>query len=539
MNFYLSKFISIFGFAGLLNLGTFQAAVFADAPVSSGVPTTDSTPASTPADAQPVSAEPVPDNSVTPNTSQAPYTPLIPQQQANPYAPYPTSAITTSGAQSPQIISPSLYTTGTNDLSLVSTNNALTQAFSQEGSSDIMSDQALAYSHPPIERLRLGPFDLKAALVTNVTYDDNLRTSEQLQGTSGSTQPSQGKTSDTSFAVTPAVLLEYGTHEGQRGYASLVYSPTITRFFHESNQDSEDQNVALNVLYPFQRLTLNFSESFSQTTGVNQDLNARTTQNSSATIVGGSYDIDDKLNFSANVQEVVTSFSGGGDQGGAQGVGDQVSSVNTSLSYHLSDKITLGPSLNAGIDKPDNAKEETFEQGLLGLTYQPTQKISLFAQAGIEFRQGGGSELGAPGSQNVQNGDETNPIFGVGANYNPFDSTSLSVGASQSVHSSAATAGDNVVSTNVSCTATQRFFQRLFLTLSYNYTHSDDSSGTDGISTPTGGSEDTFAYRTSLSISPTAWTSVAVYYQYLDNESNEQGNSYHDNQMGVSASVQF
>jgi hypothetical protein len=203
------------------------------------------------------------------------------------------------------------------------------------------------------------------------------------------------------------------------------------------------------------------------------------------------------------------------------------------LSYRLSEKISLGPSLNVGLEKPQNAGEQTFEQALLGLNYQPTQKISLFAQGGAEFRQYN------------QGGDATNPVFSAGVGYTPFDSTTLSLNAYQSVHSSSANSTQTVVNTGVGVSATQRIVQRFYLNLSFNYAHNDSQSGTGGAapsggtSTTAGSSQDTLAYRPSLSFAPSTWTSVAIYYQYLDNESNSSGGTYHDNQMGVAVSAQF
>ena len=135
----------------------------------------------------------------------------------------------------------------------------------------------------------------------------------------------------------------------------------------------------------------------------------------------------------------------------------------------------------------------------------------------------------------------TNPIFSAGLGYTPFDSTTLSVNASQSVHSSTADSTQTVVATGVGVTATQRFFQRFFLNLGFNYAHTstDNQSGTGDSSTTGTGSQDTLVYRPSLSFAPTAWTSVAIYYQYLDNESNTPGAAYHDNQMGIAISAQF
>ena len=173
--------------------------------------------------------------------------------------------------------------------------------------------------------------------------------------------------------------------------------------------------------------------------------------------------------------------------------------------------MTLGPSLNVGLDKPQGAKQDTFEQALMGVNYQPTGKISLFAQGGAEFLQYDGG------------GDSVDPVFSAGIGYTPFDSTTFSVNAYQSTHSSNADSTQTVVVTGVGFSATQRFFQRFYLNLSFDYSHNDDQSGADGVSVTPGSSQDNLVYRPSLSFNPTSWTSIAIYYEYLDNESSDAG----------------
>jgi hypothetical protein len=503
---YLSKPLLRFGWGGLLILATFGNLVADELGSPVGTPNAAPLPTDSPA----------PDNSAAPDNGwqapinpQASVTPLLPQQQAgNANLPLSSSAWNT---QSSQLTAPNLYTTGANNLSQVSTNSALTQAFSDQAVSGFLSEPGIGYSHAPIERVRLGPFDLKAALSINLVSDDNLSAS----GGSG------GKIRDTSLGVTPAVLLEYGAEEGQKAYASLVYAPTLTRFFHHSDENTNNQNVALTVQYPFQRLTLDLSQTYAQVTGINVDLNSRTTQTSSVTTFGGNYDIDDKLTFSSHLQELITRFSGGEGQGG------QTSSINSSLSYQISEKMRLGPSINVGLDKPQGAMKDKFEQGLLGFNYQPTGKFSLFAQGGAEFLQ------------YDQGGDAVDPIFSTGIGYAPFDSTTFAVNASRSTRSSNADSAQTVVSTGAGFSATQRFLQRFYLNFSFNYSHYDNQSDTGGVSPTAGGSQDNLVYRPSLSFNPTAWTSIAIYYQYLDNESSTPGEGYHDNQMGISTTAQF
>jgi hypothetical protein len=472
-----------------------------------------------------------PNTQQTPGTPQAPSNiqtpgnppvingPLLPQQGISTYSPLYASG---ANAQSSPLTTPVLNATGAYDLSQIATNAALLQAFGEQaagGGYTPESEQPVG----PINRILLGPFNLKVALTMNVLSDDNLTASA-----GGPT-----KIHDTDLSVTPALLLQYGAQEGQKGSASLVYAPTLTRYFHYSSQNSDNQNVAFNAQYPLEKLTLDVSQTYAQVTGINQDLNARTTQTNMVTTGGGNYDVNDKLSFASHFQQLDTSFSQG------QGQGDDITSVNSSLAYHFSEKITLGPNLNVGWESPQGGVHQTFQQALMGVNYQPTDKISLFGQGGTEFRQ------------YDQGGDTTNPIFNAGVNYAPFDYTKFAVNAYQTVQPSTADSAQTSVTTGVGCSATQRILQKFELGFSFSYSNSEYQTNTGspvqsgGVvlpgnnSTTVGSTQDNYVYRTSLSYAPTGWTSVAIYYQYLENKSTTPGAGYHDNQMGISVSAQF
>ena len=453
------------------------------------------------ANGQPTSTA-VPNNPALLYSPTGLYSPLLPQQGPN----------GPSSTQAPQLTTPSLYTTGVNDLSQVATNAALAQAFSQQSETGFYSEPGISYSHGPIQQIRLGPFILKTALSTTVVADDNIQGGQTTGG---------GKESDTSYTITPAVLVEYGAEEGQKGFASLTYAPTIQRYLHYSANDNDNQNLVFTAQYPFQRLTLNVSESYSQGSGVNIDTNSRTTQSTQVSSGGGSYQIDDKLTFATFVQQATTNYSQG------EGQGDRTTSINSSLNYQISEKLTVGPSGNVGEDHPQGAGignvSSKFEQALIGANYQPTVKISLSAQAGMEFRQ-----------YDQGGGNTSDPIFAAGIGYTPFDSTSIGLNAFRNQRSSSADAGQTVTGTGVGITATQRFVQRFFLTLSASYEHDDYKSGTgnSALSALSSYSENSIVYRPSLAFNPTQWTSVALYYQYQDNSSGGLGGSYHDNPRG-------
>ena len=210
---YLPKPLLRFGYGSLLILAMLGNLVAQELPPPSAPNATD----------LPDSGQ-APLNPHAPVNSQDSNTPLLPQQQmGNPNCRSPPPP----GTRNPRNLRrPPSIPRGTNDLSQIATNNALTQAFSQQAVSGYLSEPGIGYSRAPIEQVRLGPFDLKVALSMNVVSNDNL-----LAGESGQSGQSGQKISDTSFGVTPAILLEYGTQEGQKGYVSVVYAPTLTRFF--------------------------------------------------------------------------------------------------------------------------------------------------------------------------------------------------------------------------------------------------------------------------------------------------------------------
>ena len=470
---------------------------------------------------------PGPGNTVNPNS------PLLPNQALNTSPLY--SSPGANGGQQSQLSAPALYNTGAFDLSQISANNALAQAFTQSGM--VSSEQNPGEETSPLDRIRVGPVDLRTALNFTVVGDDNINA-----------QPSgPGRVHDVEFTLVPAILVNYGLHEGQKGYASLVYAPTLSRYAHYSAQDSDNQNVALNLQYPFQRLTLNATETYAETTGVNLDSRARTTQTTNVASFGGNYEIDDKLALQSHVDYLDSSYSGtsGGpgsnNSGSGSGglLGETRASWNSTLSYSLTDKLTFGPGFSLGVESPEGSPQQTFEQGLLNVHYQPTEKIALYGQGGLEWRQYRGGS------------DQTNPVFSAGINYAPTDAATISLSGYQSVEPSSDVGSQTDVNTGVAVSGSERLFQRLVLGFSFIYAHTDYTGNGGTAATPAatstspvfinsnGSSQDNYAYRPTMAFEVNQWTSVALYYQYRASESSTPGTSYHDNSLGLSLSAQF
>ena len=125
--------------------------------------------------------------------------------------------------------------------------------------------------------------------------------------------------------------------------------------------------------------------------------------------------------------------------------------------------MSIGPSLNVGVDKPDGSNQETFEQALAGLTYQPTEKINLYVHGGVEIRQEAAErQLPVRRRQRFNRGLDESDLQCGGRLYPVrFDHAlpqCLSIRLFLHRCSS-----QNVTTTGVGVEATQRFFQRIFL----------------------------------------------------------------------------
>ena len=376
--------------------------------------------------------------------------PLLPSQALN-GSPLYASALGSS-AYPTDLNAPSLYNTGAFSLSQIAVNDALQEAFLGGGimASNLSPDQ----SPSPLDRIELGPINFKCALNLSLISDDNI-----------DAQPAgPNRVSDVEYAITPAVLFSYGTQPGQRGFASLVYAPTILRFLRHSDEDSDNQNVALSLQYPFDRLTLDAGESFTQTTGVNLDARARTTQATERATFGGSYDIDDKLTAQSHVEYLDTTYTspeGTINSFNSELVNETRETWSSAAVYTLNEKLNFGPQFNLGLETPENSPQQTFEQGLLNFNYQATNKILVDGQAGIEWRQ------------YTHGVDRTNPVFTAGVTYKPTDDTSIAVHGFRNVTPTSDASDETDVNTGVAVTLGQRLFQRLALGFTFNYLHTD------------------------------------------------------------------
>jgi hypothetical protein len=199
--------------------------------------------------------------------------------------------------------------------------------------------------------------------------------------------------------------------------------------------------------------------------------------------------------------------------------------------YRITRQLSMGIGLGGGYVNVDQGTDSTFEQIQGRLNWNPSRRLTVNLNGGIEIRQ----FTEAPRTDNL-----INPIMGAGISYQLFDYTSLFVSANSSVDTSIFV---NQVSENfgVSAGVNQRLVKHLNLSISGGYRRTD-YKGTfvifnqsfpdlrrDNLSYASVGLSTTFLKKASASVS----------YTHNENDSTVVGYSYASDQVAFNLGYRF
>lgn len=348
------------------------------------------------------------------------------------------------------------------------------------------------------------------------------------------------KVSDYYFAIEPSISLGWGDMEGRSSsYLRLDYMPSAILFVDHSDQDAFNQFIHLEGGYSSGRLTLSLAEdiailqsanlnSFYDTTGLwaNTDASTPTRVNIFYTRARATYQLTAKTYLQAELDSPSYAYPGN--------ISDYTIAGGLYLYYNVRPKLSLGIGGTFGytwVDDPST--NQTFEQINLRLNYEVTYKLSLYASAGVEFRQFDGNR-----------DTYDSPVFEVGALYHPFDGMYISLAAGRMIYPSGYVANQDFGATYVAARFQQRLFHRLYLGLGVGYEHSNYISTDRDVSATR--DDDYWFIEPSLDVLITRWLSAGVYYLHREQTSNDNGApggqdffNWDDNQVGVRATVRF
>ena len=341
------------------------------------------------------------------------------------------------------------------------------------------------------------------------------------------------KVSDYYFAIEPSISLGWGDMEGRsRSYLRLDYMPSVILFVDHSDQDAFNQYIHLEGGYSSGRLTLSLSEdiailesanlnSFYDTTGLwaNTDASAPTRVNIFYTRARAAYQLTGKMWLQAELDSPSYAYP--------NHISDYTIAGGLYLYYNVRPKLSVGIGGTFGytwVDDPST--NQSFEQINLRLNYEVTGKLSLYASAGVEFRQ-------FDGNRNTYD----SPVFEVGLGYHPFDGMYISLVAGRRIYPSGYVEDQDFGATYVAARFQQRLFHRVYLGLGAGYEHSNYFTTDRDVNATR--DEDYWFIEPSVDVLITRWLSAGVYYLHRQDSSNQDFFDWEDNQVGVRATVRF
>jgi hypothetical protein len=367
-------------------------------------------------------------------------------------------------------------------------------------------------------------FQYGLRLTIRGVYDDNIFLSRT------------NRVSDYYVAIEPGITLGFGDIVGRNeNYIRFDYAPSIFLFADHSDSNAVQHLFRLEGQHRFSRLTLNFSQDVqllegsnlttttSTTTGtpaLNLDVGGSTNVNIYTTIANFSYDLSGKTFLSGGMQYNAWDYQN-------SLVSSSAVSGSLFFNYNYSPKLVLGVGGSGGYNWVDSpSPKQTFEQVNGRISYQLTGKISLSATGGVEFRQFDSGR-----------GQYISPVYEIGATYQPFDGTTLSLRGSRRTYNSAVFAEQDYAATSIVFGARQRFMRRFYFGLTAGYENSDYFSTIAGVGATR--RDNYYFVQPALDVTVTRWMTVGAYYLHRQNNSALSSFGFRDNQVGVRASITF
>jgi opacity protein-like surface antigen len=367
-------------------------------------------------------------------------------------------------------------------------------------------------------------FQYALHLTMRAVYDDNINVSH--------TDP----VSDFYFTIEPSVTAGFGDIEGrQENYIRLDYAPSAFLFVEHSENDALQHLFKLEGHYRFSRLDLTLIQEVQILDGadlnsisnanvpgsqVNLDVSRRTRANIFTTQLNANYELTGKTSISAGLTNTVNDYP--------NLISSQVISGNVFINYRYREKIVVGLGGTGGynfVDEPN--PDQTFEQANVRVSYQAAGKLSFNASGGVEFRQ----------FEQSSRGQYVSPVFEIGADYQPFDGTTMSLSLSRRILNSAILTAQDYALTAVSLGARQRIFQRAYLGFNVGYQNADYFSTVSGIRANR--SDDYFFVEPALDVMITRFWTVGGYYLHRNDESSDDRFTFDDNQVGLRTVLTF
>jgi hypothetical protein len=350
---------------------------------------------------------------------------------------------------------------------------------------------------------------LHFGILAEEQYDDNIFIAPKKVG-------------DFVTVVSPYIDFEKGDKTAPNAaYLNLYFSPTVFLYEKNTAQDREDYNADLYAQYQWTRLTVGLEQRWQQITDADIDIGNFAKRNIYTTNLSGNYIYNDDLIFYGTATQRITSYETNSNVSTNEWI------VDGYALYQVAPKLALGGGPKIGFIDILGAPNESYQDLLLHLTYNPEGKISVTFAGGMKYLQ---NQADAVPSHLF-------PIFDFSANYTPRDGTILSLSGSRDTNPSYSEVGQDILYTTFQGSIKQRCIQDVYLTLSGSYTIADYEFGLNTIGTNR--DDKYFTAFVGAEWDPRSWLKFGLNYERFQDDSNIQQNTFKDNKISIYTSVNF
>lgn len=365
----------------------------------------------------------------------------------------------------------------------------------------------------PDQLLQYGPITLHPHASYGLSYAIGIQTSTNSTANSLVQQ----------FA--PGMTVNVGRH------LTLDYTAGITFYSASELHNAVSHSAALNWNNSYEDWVFGASQGFNYSDSPRTETAAQTSQQGYTTGLSAGYAINTKMSVSASAGQAIMAVTGLQNS----------YSWNTaeSFSYEFWPRLKAGLGVgagytkvsddpNTGVSNPDIISENI----QASVSWRATDKLSLSVSAGV-----GDQQFTAPGY-----GDSFNPLFSVGAQYQPFAATQISLSASRSTGASSYfLAAQSTENTSVNLNLSQRLLgtYNLGVGVGYNLTDFISTDSTSGNPSNIQRSDNGYVFTAGISHSLFSHANWSVNYQYGENRSSLGGYSQQSSQVGVQVGLSY
>jgi hypothetical protein len=358
-----------------------------------------------------------------------------------------------------------------------------------------------------------------------VTYDDNLfiKNRDQEEDIYFTLRPEiwsgvgDVRSQLPSLTGQPSRFLKRADGLDQRALFFARYAPTATKFLDHEEEDSLTHDAGVFGRLPFDRTVVKFEGRFQTLSSPDPDIGARSDRSLTSGFLEASYTVSEKTSADFRVAGLHTEYD--------RGFGSTDVNASAFINHRVLPKTTLGLGGAVGHVWVESGENQVYEQALLHGRYHFSKKVAFDGTGGVEFRQVDGGQ------------DAVNPVFKLGAEYAPLESTLISLYGSRRIESSASLEGTNIERTSFDFSLRQCVWRRIWLTFSAGYQRGDYSKA--GGTIDSSRTDDYFTTGGAAAMDVTSWLNLRLSYSYECNESSRENFSFCRNVADLQLSVSF